>query len=81
MQQMHVFLPCVQNRLRKVQHIDVPWDNHFNDGLKAKYEKNMKKEYGKGSKLTEKCQITGKFSSRSTRIKKSASAISPINDN
>ena len=39
-----VFLPCVQNRLRNVQHIDVSWDNYFNDSLKAKYEKNMKEK-------------------------------------
>ena len=45
-----IFLPCVQSRLRKVQHIDVPWDNYFNDSLKAKHEKNMKKEYGEESK-------------------------------
>ena len=40
-----VFLRYVQNRPRKVQHIDVSWDNYFNDNLKAKHEKNMKKEY------------------------------------
>ena len=38
-----VFLPCVQKRLRKVQHIDVSWDNYFNDSLKAKYGKTWKR--------------------------------------
>ena len=74
-----VFLPCVQNRLRKVQHIDVSWDNYFNDSLKAEHEKNMKKEYREKSKLTQECLTTGKLSSRSTRIKTSDSAISPTN--
>ena len=48
-------------------------DNYFNDSLKAKHEKNMNKEYGEESKLTQECLTTGKLSSRSTRIKKSDS--------
>ena len=57
-----IFLSCVQNRVRNVQHVDVSWDNYFNDSLKAKHEKNMKKEYGEESKLTQECLTTGKLS-------------------
>ena len=57
----------------ELQHIDVSWDNYFNDSLKAKHEKNMKKEYGEESKLTQEYLTTGKLSSRSTKIKRSDS--------
>ena len=40
------FYHFIQNRLQKVQHIDVSWDNYLNDSLKANDKKNMKKEYG-----------------------------------
>ena len=31
----NVFLPCVRNRLQKLQHTDVSWDSYFNVSLKA----------------------------------------------
>ena len=30
------FLPCVRNRLQKVQRIDVSWDSYFNYSLQVK---------------------------------------------